>query len=113
MRIPTALLASFVTLSIALPLALTSCSKDEPADNDPFDTLQACYDEHHGGDEHLPIQEAIVTCCLDHPIAGMQAPTCLDTQTDCMTHVRAALGPSILDADVNAACATYITAKHQ
>jgi hypothetical protein len=110
MRISAALLASF----LAFPLAFSACSDDkEPVDNDPFDTLQACYDEHHGGDEHLPIQQAIVTCCLDHPIAGMQAPTCLDTQTDCVTHVRPALDPSILDADVNAACATYITAKHQ
>jgi hypothetical protein len=113
MRISTALLASFVALSLALPLALASCSKDEPTDNEPFDSLQACYDEHHGGDEHLPIQEAIVTCCLDHPIAGMQAPTCFDTQTDCVTHVRPALDPSILDADVSAACMTYITKKHE
>jgi hypothetical protein len=103
MRISSILFASF--------LALGACSDDKPVDADPFDTLQACYDEHHGGDEHLPIQQAIVTCCLDHPIAGMKAPTCLDTQVDCVTHVRAALDASILDADITAACMTYISQK--
>ena len=117
MRISTFPFASFLALSLALslalPLTLTACSDSKEVDDDPFENLQACYDDHHSGGEHLPIQQAIVTCCLDHPIAGMQAPTCLDTQTDCVTHVRPALDPSILDADVNAACATYITAKHQ
>jgi hypothetical protein len=96
----------------ALSLTLTACNNSEPVDADPFDTLQACYDEHHGGTEHLPIQQAIVTCCLDHPIAGMNAPTCLGTQVDCVNHVRAGLDPSILDADINAACTTYINASH-
>jgi hypothetical protein len=109
MRIFTALLASF----LAFPLTLTACSNNEPVDADPFDTLQACYDEHHGGDEHLPIQQAIVTCCLDHPIAGMKAPTCLDSKADCVTHVRAALDVSILSADIDAACMTYITEKQK
>lgn len=110
MRISNILFASF----LAFPLVLGACSDDKKeADADPFDTLQACYDEHHGGDEHLPIQQAIVTCCLDHPIAGMMAPTCLNTQTDCVTHVRAALDASILSADIDAACTTYITAKQK
>ncbi len=107
MRISHALFASFVTLG----LALGACSSNSPADNDPFTTLQACYDDHHSGTDHLPIQQAIVTCCLDHPIGGMAAPTCLDTQADCVAHVRAALDPSILDADITAACMIYISQK--
>jgi hypothetical protein len=107
MRISTALLASF----LAFPLVLTACSDDKKEDADPFDTLQLCYDEHTGGDEHLPIQQAIVTCCLDHPIAGMAAPTCLDTKPTCVTHVRAGLAASVLDADIDAACTTYIAEK--
>jgi hypothetical protein len=103
---------SFITpiaISLAsLSLTLGACNNSEPVDADPFDTLQACYDEHHGGTEHLPIQQAIVTCCLDHPIAGMKAPTCPNTQTDCVNHVRAALDLSILDADIDAACMIYI-----
>jgi len=113
MRISTSLFASFLALRLAVVLALGACSDDKKADADPFDTLQACYDEHHSGDEHLPIQQAIVTCCLDHPIASMKAPTCLNTQTDCFTHVRAFLDASILDADITAACMTYITEKQK
>jgi hypothetical protein len=105
---------ALIAISLAsLSLLLTACSNNEPVDADPFDTLQACYDDHHSGGEHLPIQQAIVTCCLDHPIAGMKAPTCLDNQADCVTHVRAALDASILDADINAACTTYITESHK
>lgn len=113
MRISRSLLASFLALPLTVVLALGACSDDKKADSDPFDTLQDCYDDHHGGDEHLPIQQAIVVCCLDHPIAGMKAPTCPDIQADCVTHVRAALDPSILDADITAACMTYITEKQK
>jgi hypothetical protein len=110
MRISTLLLTSF----LAFPLALGACSDDKKeVDADPFDSLQACYDEHHGGDENLPIQQAIATCCLDHPIAGMKAPTCLDTKADCVTHVRMELDALVLDADIDAACTTYITEKQK
>lgn len=111
MRISTTLFASFLASLLALPLVLTACGSNNPVDADPFDTLQACYDDHHSGSEHLPIQQAIVTCCLDHPIANMKAPTCLNTVADCVAHVRAALDASILDADINAACTTYISQK--
>jgi hypothetical protein len=99
-----------IAISLAsLTLTLTACSNSQPVDADPFDTLQACYDEHHGGGESLPIQKAIVTCCLDHPIGGQKAPTCPRTQADCVTHVRAALAPSVLDADITAACMIYVS----
>jgi hypothetical protein len=106
MRISTALLASFLTL----PLVLTACGSSNPVDADPFDTLQACYDEHNGN-EHLTPQQAIVTCCLDHPIGGQPAPTCLNTQTDCVSHVTANLSSSIMQTDIAAACMTYISMK--
>ena len=111
MRTSIILIASSLTLGLVLALVVPACSSSEPVDADPFDTLQACYDEHHSGGESLPIQQAIVTCCLDHPIAGQKAPTCLNTQADCVTHVRAALASSILDADIAAACMTYISQK--
>jgi len=105
MRIITALLG----FSFVLPLALAACGDSEPMDADPFDTLQACYDDHHVM-ENLPVQRAIVVCCLDHPIAGVH-PSCKDTQADCVTHVRAELNASVLDADITAACTTYISQK--
>lgn len=108
MRISSTL---FVTLSVALPLALTACSNKEEADNEPFDTFQDCYDDHQPPTASFTVQEAIVICCLDHPIGGTPAPTCPKIQVDCVTHVRAALDPSILDADITAACMTYISQK--
>lgn len=107
MRISSALFASSVTVC----LALGACSSNSPADSDPFATLQACYDDHHSGTDHLPTQQAIATCCLDHPIGGMAAPTCLNTQADCVAHVRMGLDPSISDADITAACMIYISQK--
>jgi hypothetical protein len=100
-------IASLV-LSLSFPLVLAACG-DSKVDADPFDTLQACFDEHHNM-ESLPVQQAIVVCCLDHPIAGVH-PSCKDTQADCVSHVRAALTATTLDADITAACMTYISQK--
>jgi hypothetical protein len=105
MRI-TILIASLVTL----PLLVTACS-DDPKDADAFDTLQACYDEH-ANEESLSVQQAIVVCCIDHPIgAAMTHPSCLGTQADCVSHVRAELAATVADADIQAACTTYIAMK--
>ena len=102
MRIAT--LASFA-LPLVLPLVLAACG-DKKEDADPFDTLQECYTEH-AVEEHFPVQESIVVCCLDHPIAGVH-PSCTSTKADCVTHVRAALDTSVSSTDIDAACATYI-----
>lgn len=102
-------IASLVlSLSLAFPLVLAACG-DSKMDADPFDTLQECFDEHHNM-ESLPVQQAIVVCCLDHPIAGVH-PSCKDTQADCVSHVRAELSATTLDADITAACMTYISQK--
>ena len=105
MRIFTAVVA----FSLVVPLALAACGDSATMDAEPFDTLQACYDEH-AVTEKLPVQRAIVVCCLDHPIAGVH-PSCKDTQVDCVSHVRAELSASVLDADITAACMTYISQK--
>jgi len=95
-------LASF---SVAIPLVLAACgSNNEEAD--PFDTLQACYDEHHNM-ESLPVQDSIVVCCLDHPIAGVH-PSCTNTQADCVTHVDAELDASVSLGDIQMACTDYV-----
>ena len=113
MHISSSLLGSLLALPLAVGLALGACTDDKKPDADPFDTLQDCYDDHTSGNEHLPVQQAIVVCCLDHPIAGMKAPTCPAIQADCVNHVRAALSASILTADIDAACMTYITQKQK
>lgn len=103
MRIATTLVASLFAFSAVL----TACS-DSKEDADPFDTLQACYDEHHTT-ESLSVHDAIVVCCLDHPIAGLH-PSCGSSQAECMTHVTTEL-PSVIASDVQAACTTYISQK--
>jgi hypothetical protein len=106
-RISAALLVSL----FALPLAIAACGDSNQGDADPFDTLQACFDEHNK-EESLPVQMAIVVCCVDHPIAGVH-PSCKDSQADCVTHVRTELDSSVTDTDITAACTDYIKKKGQ
>lgn len=106
MRIASLLIASW----FALPLALTACGDDTNAnDAEPFDTLQDCYDDHHV-EENLPVAQAIVVCCVDHPIAGVH-PSCGDTEDACIAHVDAELDSSVTSDEIAAACADYIDKK--
>jgi hypothetical protein len=105
MRIVTALVASM----FVLPVSFTACGGNNTMDADPFDTLQACFDEHTKM-ESLPVNDAIVVCCTDHPIAGMH-PSCKDTQADCVAHVRAELDSTVTDPQIAAACTDYLNKK--
>lgn len=105
MRVVTALVTSLFTL----PLVLTACGDSSTMDADPFATLQDCYDEHHST-EALSTHDAIVVCCLDHPIAGMH-PSCGNTQAECVAHVDQELDSSVSADDITAACVTYIDQK--
>lgn len=100
MRIATA----FVCALFAL--ALVACDDD----HEGYQTLQACYDDHHNN-ENLTVQEAIIVCCLDHPIVGVN-PSCKDTQPDCVVHVDAELDGSVTAPDIQAACTEYINQKN-
>lgn len=66
---------------ILLVLVLVSACKDDPVQG--FDTYQACFDDHTTGGEMLPTIEAIVSCCLEHPINGV-SPACKDTVPSCI-----------------------------
>jgi hypothetical protein len=101
MRVATASLLALLVSS----LTLSGCGGGEKG----YSTLQACYDEHHVV-ENLPVLQAIVVCCLDHPIVGV-APSCRDTQADCVAHVDAELDGSVTTTDIQAACTEYITQK--
>lgn len=105
MRIATAVSAAW----LAVPVVFAACGSSSTMDAEPFATLKACYDEHHTM-ESLTVQQAIVVCCLDHPINGVH-PSCQNTQADCVSHVRTNLDASITDADIAAACMTYISQK--
>lgn len=99
----------FLTSLFALPLALAACGGDDQEDAEPFDTLQDCFDEHHG-EESLPTAQAIVVCCLDHPIAGVH-PSCGNSAAECTAHVDMELDSSVSASDISAACADYIDQK--
>ncbi|HET7502580.1 MAG TPA: hypothetical protein VFK02_16280 [Kofleriaceae bacterium] len=91
---------------LACPLAVTACGGDGQSDAAPYDTLQDCYDDHHVN-ENLTVQEAIVVCCLDHPIGGVH-PSCGSTAIECVDHVDMELDSSVSPTDIDAACTTYI-----
>jgi hypothetical protein len=96
-------------------LVATGCGGGKTAeDNDPFDTYQACFDDHHGG-EGFDVQTAIKICCIDHPI-GDQAMNvvCGESSAACVTFVTANLAsPDIVSGDIQAACDGYIQDRGQ
>jgi len=103
----TALLASLVT-----SFAIAACDGTPPADNDPFPTFQACFDEHHVT-ESFPVQQAIVICCISHPIGSADMNVvCGSDAAACDTYVGANLtGSDVGSADVQAACTDYINQR--
>lgn len=110
--IRTILIASL----LALPIAVAACGDDGGApDADPFDTFQMCFDEHHVT-ESLSVNNAIVICCLDHPIAGVH-PSCGDTAAACVAQISGTdtvhnlSSTSATPDEVMAACTDYITQK--
>ena len=93
---------------VLITLLLVACHNDNDAE--PYPTFQECFDDHHNV-EALPVQEAIVVCCLDHPIAGVK-PVCGDTAAACGTYLDANLSAtSASGTDKTAACADYINKK--
>jgi len=102
-------LSSLATL-VTLGLALAAGCGGGGTDAEPFDTFQACFDEH-AVTESLPVQQAIVVCCIDHPINGV-APACGATAADCVTYLGANLASTSATTDeINMACADYETQK--
>jgi hypothetical protein len=99
------LLSAFVASLLVGSAVLAGCGGGD--EEEAFDTLQDCYDDHHSGSEGLTVVEAITVCCLDHPIAGVH-PSCGASQADCQTHVDAALDASVSASEIQAACADYI-----
>jgi hypothetical protein len=100
-----------VSVICSMGWLVVGCSGSS-VDADPFDTFQACYDEHHGT-EGLPVVKAIEICCIDHPIGGTAANVvCGTTTASCNTYVTANLmdaADTMLAADITAACTAYPT----
>ena len=99
---------------LVLSLLATACGGDDGTDADPFDTLQMCFDEHHVT-ESLPTTQAIVVCCIDHPIGGQDANVvCGETAAACETFLDTALDTaSASQTEITNACADYIIDRMQ
>jgi len=95
----------------ALPV-FVACGDGGGVDADPFDTLEACFTEHHVT-EAFTTQKAITICCLDHPIGTNAAGVvCGATAQTCETYVTENLmGSDASGDDINAACTDYVTQK--
>ena len=104
---------SLLVAAIAIHASISACGGDDKVvDADPFDTLQACFDDHHGV-EGFTVDHAITICCLDHPI-GTAAPgvVCGTTQASCETYVGSKLaGSDASGSDITTSCADYITQR--
>jgi hypothetical protein len=104
---------SLLASLLAFPL-ISACGDngDDGVDADPFDTYQACFDEHHTT-EAFTAPKAITICCLDHPIGSNDAGVvCGATETTCDTYVTANLVSADVTADtITAACTDYVTQK--
>lgn len=96
---------SFAVLASYL-LAAAACD-GHSHDPEGYATFQACFDEHHTT-EALPVEESIVICCLEHPIAGV-VPACGADASTCSTYLGTNLNASsATPAEVTAACAEYV-----
>ena len=91
-------------------MILFTAACDHDHDEEGFDTFQACFDDHHT-EESLPTQQAIVICCLEHPIAGV-TEVCGANAASCMTYLGTNLSTSsATSAEITAACTDYETQK--
>ena len=93
----------------ALIAVLSSgCGEDPPT---AYPTYQACFDEKTMAEAKL-VPQAIVACCLEHPIGGM-TEACGATAPDCINYLTANLNQtSASTVEVMDSCAEYVMQKN-
>lgn len=97
-----------ITITLFILYSFGCGSDGNQQDADPFDTFQACYDEHHVM-EGFGAQHTITICCLDHPIGNAKPNTvCGESQAPCEAYVATNVSPSPTASDVTQACMDYI-----
>jgi hypothetical protein len=102
-----------LAFTLSLPVISAACGGGDK-DNEPFDTLQACFDDHHKV-ESFGVEEAIKICCIDHPIGAQAANVvCGNDQTACETYVNASLADAdATAAQITSACTGYLTDRNK
>jgi hypothetical protein len=89
-------------------VASIGCGDDPPKS---YPTYQMCFDDLTMAKMML-VPDAIVMCCLDHPINGM-SPACGDIKADCINFLTANLmQTSASTTEVMDSCAEYISQKN-
>ena len=97
-----------LVLAFVSSVLLFACSGG--TDDESYPTFQECFDDHHNV-ETLPTDQAIVVCCVDHPIgsAGKNV-VCGADAASCTTYVTANLmSTSATSMEITTACNTYQT----
>lgn len=86
-----------------------ACSDDPP---EAFPTYQECFDSRTMEAAQL-IPDALVQCCLDHPIGGLTS-ACGETTPDCINYLTTNLNQtSASTIEKMDACASYVQKKNQ
>jgi hypothetical protein len=90
---------------ILLALLVGACGEDPPKS---YDNYQACFDDQTEKGM-LPVMEAIVACCLEHPIDGAR-PVCLSAVPECINYLTNNLNQvSASPTEVRTSCEEYVT----
>lgn len=90
---------------ILLALLAAACGEDPPKS---YDNYQACFDDQTEKGM-LPVMEAIVACCLDHPIDGNR-PVCQSAVGDCINYLTINLNQvSASPTEVRTSCEEYVS----
>jgi len=92
---------------VVLGLLALGCGEDGPKE---FPSYQECFDELTLDDGRMKI-DAIVACCLEHPINGT-APSCGADQSECINYLTVNLAQTDADITVQTeACTAYLSER--
>ncbi|MEO8699655.1 MAG: hypothetical protein ABI867_06405 [Kofleriaceae bacterium] len=98
-----------ITSLFLLPTFVACGGDDDGGDEEPFDTFQECFDDHHI-EEAADVITSIKICCIDHPIGGEEPDVvCGESAADCADFVDNELDTASATADeITTACDEYI-----
>lgn len=90
-------------------LGSAACGGDDPPE--AFPTYQACFD-NRTMEAAVLVPDAIVECCLDHPIGGLTF-ACGTTTPDCINYLTINLNQtSASEIEKMDSCAAYVREKN-